>query len=111
MRDLASAASAAEIAARQAAKTRGTAEEALPALREEEAIAAAILQRLNVQRDTLSDQENRARQTIETLQGRIEQLTHDMTREAGLNRDAGETIERLEWEATELAKAGEGHAE
>ena len=111
LRDRTTAASAAEIAARQAAKTRGTAEEALPALREEEAIAAAILQRLNVQRDTLSDQENRARQTIETLQGRIEQLTHDMTREAGLNRDAGETIERLEWEATELAKAGEGHAE
>ncbi|AXI53423.1 Chromosome partition protein Smc (plasmid) [Pseudoseohaeicola sp. NH-UV-7] len=109
LRDRTAAASAAEIAARQAAKLRASAEETLPGLREEEAIAAAVLQRLMVQRDTLSDQENRARQTIETLQSRIEQLTHDMTREAGLNRDAGETIERLEWEAGELKKASEGH--
>ncbi len=111
LRDRTTAASAAEIAARQAAKLRASAEDALPGLREEEAIAAAILQRLMVQRDTLSDQENRARQTIETLQSRIEQLTHDITREAGLNRDAGETIERLEWEAGELKKASEGHEE
>lgn len=111
LRDRTTAASAAEIAARQAAKIRRSAEEALPSLREEEAIAAAVLQRLTVQRDTLNDQESRARQTIETLQSRIEQLSHDMTREAGLNRDAGETIERLEWEAGELAKASEGHDE
>jgi len=99
-----------EAAAREAAKARAEAEEALPPLREEEAIAAAVLQRLQVQRDTLNDQETRAKQTIETLTARIEQLTRDMDREAGLNRDAGETIERLEWEARELAKAGEGHA-
>ena len=111
LRDRTTAASAAEIAARQAEKIRAGAEDVLPGLREEEAIAAAILQRLTVQRDTLSDQENRARQNIETLQSRIEQLSHDMTREAGLNRDAGETIERLEWEAAELGKAGEGHQE
>jgi chromosome segregation protein len=109
LRDRTTAASAAEIAARQTSKVRASAEDKLPALREEEAIAAAVLQRLTVQRDTLSDQEARARQTIETLQARIEQLANDMTREAGLNRDAGETIERLEWEARELAKAGEGH--
>ena len=32
-----------------------------------------------------------------------------LERESGLNRDAGETIERLEWEAQELAKASDGH--
>ena len=111
LRDRITAASAAEIAARQAVKIRAGAEDVLPGLREEEAIAAAILQRLTVQRDTLSDQENRARQTIETLKSRIEQLSHDITRESGLNRDAGETIERLEWEGSELEKAGEGHQE
>ncbi|NBD30905.1 MAG: chromosome segregation protein SMC [Alphaproteobacteria bacterium] len=100
----------AETAAREAAKQRAGVEEGLPPLREEEAIAAAVLQRLQVQSDTLNDQEARARQTIETLTARIEQLTRDMDREAGLNKDAGETIERLEWEARELAKAGEGHA-
>ncbi|MDU8910216.1 chromosome segregation protein SMC [Aestuariicoccus sp. MJ-SS9] len=99
----------AETAAREAAKARETAEAALPPLREEEAIAAAVLQRLTVQRDTLADQEKRAQDTIATLTRRIEQLTQDMEREAGLNRDAGETIERLEWEARELAKASEGH--
>lgn len=101
----------AETAARAAAKERVARDDALPPLREEEAIAAAILQRLSVQRDALTDQETRARQTIETLRGRIEQLTRDIEREAGLNRDAGDTIAQLEWEARELAKAGEGHTD
>ncbi|WP_436398185.1 chromosome segregation protein SMC [Roseobacter sp. S98] len=105
------AAARAESAVREAAKARETAEAALPPLREEEAIAAAVLQRLAVQRDTLSDQEARAEAQIETLTGRIAQLARDIEREGGLNRDAGETIERLEWEATELAKAAEGHDE
>lgn len=109
LRDRTTAAGAAETAARQAAKARLAAEGALPPLREEEAIAAAVLQRLQVQRDTLKDQEARALETIETLSARIDQLGRDMERETGLNKDAGETIERLEWEAREIAKAGEGH--
>ena len=111
LRERTTEAAAAETAARQAAKARVAAEDGLPPLREEEAIAAAVLQRLQVQRDTLADQEARAKQTIETLTNRIEQLARDMEREAGLNKDAGETIERLEWEAREIAKAGEGHAD
>jgi len=104
-----SAAAQAETAARLAGKARLEADGVLPPLREEEAIAAAVLQRLQVQQDTLSDQEARAKQTIETLTNRIAQLDKDMEREAALNRDAGETIERLEWEARELARASEGH--
>ncbi|SDE25793.1 chromosome segregation SMC family protein [Ruegeria marina] len=104
-------ASRAEAAARQAEAVRARSEEALPPLREEEAIAGAVLQRLAVQRDALSDQEQRARQQIETLTARIAQLGRDIDRETGLNRDAGETIERLEWEARELAKASEGQAD
>ncbi|MBL4766909.1 MAG: AAA family ATPase, partial [Rhodobacteraceae bacterium] len=99
----------AETAARGAGKSRLVAEDALPALREEETIAATVLQRLHVQRDTLNDQETRALQTIETLNGRIGQMGRDIERETGLNKDAGETIDRLEWEAKELTKAGEGH--
>ncbi len=109
LRDRTTAAKAAEKDALQAGTARQLAEEALPALREEEAIAAAVLQRLMVQRDTLKEQESRAVETIATLESRIEQLTKDMDREGGLNRDAGDTIERLEWEATEIAKAGVGH--
>lgn len=111
LRERTTAAAQSETAARQAAKLRQEHEDALPPLREEEAIAAAVLQRLQVQRDTLHDQEARALATIETLQGRIAQLGHDIERESGLNRDAGETIERLEWEAAEIGKAGQGHDE
>ncbi|AVO36825.1 chromosome segregation SMC family protein [Pukyongiella litopenaei] len=109
LRDRVTAAAQAETAARQAAGARAEADEAVPPLREEETIAAAVLQRLQVQRDRLSDEEARAREAIETLEARIGQLGHDIERETGLNRDAGETIERLDWEARELAKAGEGH--
>jgi chromosome segregation protein len=34
-----------------------------------------------------------------------------MEREAGLNRDAGEVIERLDWEIGQLARAHDGHEE
>ena len=103
------AAAQAEARVQTAIKARAAAEDGLPALREEEAIAAALVQRLIVQRDTLTDQEAQALRTIETLVGRIDQLGRDIDREGGLNRDAGETIERLEWEQTELRKASEGH--
>jgi chromosome segregation protein len=101
----------AEVAAQAAAKARLVAEDALPPLREEEAIAAAVLQRLLVQRDQLADQEAQALARIETLKARIEQLTRDIDREAGLNRDAGETIARLEWEQEQIARAQDGHDE
>ena len=100
-----------ETAARQAATARVTSDEVLPALREEEAIAAAVLQRLLVQRDTLTEQETQAKRVIETLTGRVEQLSRDIDRETGLNRDAGDTIARLQAEASDLAQAGAGHDE
>jgi chromosome segregation protein len=109
LRERTTAAARAETAAREAARARARADDALPALREEETIAGAILQRLTVQRDTLSEQEANARQRIETLEGRIAQLARDIERETGLNHDAGETIKRLDWEAAELAKGAEGH--
>ncbi|MEC7764287.1 MAG: chromosome segregation protein SMC [Pseudomonadota bacterium] len=103
------AAAAAEAKSRASTKARAEAEDKLPPRREEEAIAAAVLQRLTVSRDQLTEQEEQAVARIETLTKRIEQLTRDMEREESLNKDAGETIERLEWERGELAKASEGH--
>ncbi|ARC87356.1 chromosome segregation protein SMC [Rhodovulum sp. MB263] len=99
----------AETAAREADRLRTETETALPALREEEAIAAAVLQRLSVQRDALVQEEERARQSIRALTGRIEQMSRDIEREAALNRDAGDTLERLEAEASELSAEHEGH--
>ncbi|MEL6467899.1 MAG: chromosome segregation protein SMC [Pseudomonadota bacterium] len=109
LRGRTTAAAQAEAAVQVSMKARQAAEDALPPLREEDTIAAAVLQRLAVQRDTLSDQERQAEQAIETLTSRIAQLTRDIEREGGLNKDAGETIERLEWESSEIAKASEGH--
>ncbi|MBB93048.1 MAG: chromosome segregation protein SMC [Rhodobacteraceae bacterium] len=111
LRNCTTGASQLERAVREATAAREAAEEALPPLREEEAIAAAVVQRLTVKRHGIDEETKRAEETIRTLTGRIEQLSKDIERERGLNRDAGETIERLEWEARELEKAGEGHAD
>jgi chromosome segregation protein len=101
----------AEGAARTAARARAAAEDALPPRREEEAIAGAILQRLTLQRDALDGAEAQARQRIEGLAARIAQLARDNEREEALGRDAGETIQRLEWEVEQLSRAEEGQGE
>ncbi len=111
LRALVTAAAQAEADARETAKHRGEAEAALPPLREEEAIASAVLQRLQVAFDSLTEQEEAAVNRIETLEARIEQLGLDIEREENLNRDAGETIARLEQEAQELRDAEEGHGD
>ncbi len=99
----------AEIAARAAGSAREEAEARLPPLREEQAIAGAVLQRLFAARDQLSADEIRAKTTIDTLRARLSELHRDADREAGLNRDAGEVIERLDWEIGQLVRAMEGH--
>ena len=109
LREAVNAAAQAERAAREAATLRESREEALPPLREEEAIAVALLQRITVERDALVAEEERARQEIETLKSQIARLVQDIEREGGLDRDAGETIRALEDEAQELAEAGDGH--
>ena len=111
LKRLTTGAAQAQGAASAAARHRTGCEDKVPPLREEEAIAAAVLQRLMVERDTLNDQEARARSTIDTLAARIEQLGADITRETGLNKDAVETIERLDWEKNALDKASVGFDE
>jgi len=97
-----------EAAARAAGATRDVAEAGLPPLREEAAIAGAVLQRLVLQREALGEQESRARAAIATLQARLQQLQQDSEREAGLNLDAVDTIARLDWEIAQLLRAHEG---
>ncbi|MXU64143.1 chromosome segregation protein SMC [Oceanomicrobium pacificus] len=104
-------AATAQAAASAKSRERVAAEDAVPPLREEEAIAAAVLQRLQVERDTLRDQEDRARQTIETLTARIDQLEKDAERETALNQEAGEMIAQLDWEREAIDKAAIGHDE
>ncbi|MEM7489758.1 MAG: AAA family ATPase, partial [Pseudomonadota bacterium] len=105
------AAASAERGARVADAAQVEAEAAVPPLREEEAVAGAILQRLTVQRDTLADREAQARAAIEGLEARIAQLLSDADREGALNRDAGETIDRLVAEQAALVAAADGQDE
>lgn len=102
-------ASEAERLAREATGKRAKAEEALPPLREEEAVATAVLNRVKVKIAQLEDEEERAEKAIETLNARIAQLTRDAEREGELNSDAGKTLEQLKAETDELTKAGKGH--
>ncbi|NNL72619.1 MAG: AAA family ATPase, partial [Silicimonas sp.] len=102
------AASEAERLARAATGARAKAEETLPPLREEEAVAAAVLQRVQVQIGALDEEERRATAAIETLQARIAQLEADRERETALNEDAGSTLQALDAEETDLNDAGEG---
>ncbi|MFO6465705.1 chromosome segregation protein SMC [Jannaschia sp. KMU-145] len=108
LRDRQTAAAGADRAAREAEAARTRAEEAMPPLRDEAAVAGAVLQRLAVQRDTLAEREGQARAAIAALEARIAQLVTDADREGVLNTDAGETIARLEWEQGQLAEATEG---
>ena len=109
LRERMTAAGKAERQALEAARIREEADAALPPRREEEAIASAVLQRLQVELGAIGEEEARAREAIAGLERQILQMSRDIEREAGLNRDAGETITRLTTERDELAAANEGH--
>ncbi|MBF9058684.1 AAA family ATPase, partial [Rhodobacterales bacterium HKCCSP123] len=111
LREALTGAARAETAAREAATAREAAEGKLPPLREEEAIAGAVLQRLLVERDSLDGDIARAREAVTTLEGRLDQLSRDIDREGALNADAGDSIAALEEERHGLQAESEGHDE
>ncbi len=104
------AASQAEARAAETARARDTCAEGLPALREEDAIAAAVVQRLLIGRDRHAADLRAAAEAIRALEGQIRQIAQDRDREAGLDADAGGMIEALAIEAAELAAEAESHA-
>ena len=101
----------AERAATEAARARDAIEAGMGAKREAEAVAGAILQRLDVQRDTLKLEERRAEETMHSLKARIAQLAHDIDRESGLNSDAAEMIAQLQWEQAQIEEASAGESD
>ena len=111
LREALATAARAETTALQATSAREAAEAALPPLREEEAIAGAILQRLTLERDGLDAEIARAVDMVSTLEHRLDQLTRDMERESALNADAGDTIARLEEERETLTAENAGHGD
>ncbi|MEO0485351.1 MAG: AAA family ATPase [Pseudomonadota bacterium] len=109
LREALAGSASAETAARQAAKAREVAEGAVPPLREEDAIAAAVLQRLTLERQGLERQRSEAAGRIEALGKRKAQLERDIEREAGLSTDAVDSVAALEAEAEELTQLLDGH--
>jgi len=98
----------AESAAQHAVRAREEAEAKLDPLREESAVAGAVLQRLAVQRQSLDSDMERVQAQLRSLRARLGQLDQDITREAALNTDAHDTIAQLEDEQAKLQQAGEG---
>ena len=81
----------------------------LPGLREQETVRAAVLQRLNLERASLDEEEKRIEGRIAELKQRRQQAEADIAREEGLLADTEGVIARLAEEAEALnASAGEG---
>jgi chromosome segregation protein len=108
LREALTALAQAEAAASEAARGREAADEALGPLREEAAIAGAVRQRLEVERQTLHAETERATAQLRSLRARIAQMDQDIAREEALNTDAHDTIAQLQAEQTDLAQAEEG---
>jgi len=104
------AAATAEAGARAAARAREEAEAALPPLRDEAAVAAAVLQRLEVERAGLADTLAAAEAAIADLATRHAQMLRDRDREAALTTDAAEALARLGEEADALSRDDGTHA-
>jgi chromosome segregation protein len=74
----------------------------LPALRDNEARAAAGLQRLTSARELLDREEERAKERVNELDRRLTQFSADVEREQRLSSDADIALERLDAEDTVL---------
>ncbi|HEY0438628.1 MAG TPA: chromosome segregation protein SMC, partial [Xanthobacteraceae bacterium] len=95
----------------EAAIEQANASASLPALREEEAKAAAALQRLVAARDMLEREEARARERIAELDRRLAQFDADIARERKLTADADVALARLAEEEAALRLVAEQGAE
>ncbi len=95
--------------ASEAARLRSEAEEAIPRLREEDSIAAAVLQRLLLERDRNQAEVQAALRRLTALEAQLRQLDADREREAALDTDAEAMVERLERDAAALTVESEGH--
>src|SRR5947209_8429895 len=90
----------------EAARLQAVAAAELPGLRDAEAKAGAVLQRLNSAREQLEAEERRVRERMAELERRVEQLGRDLERERALVEDAAGVTGRLDAEDAELAAAG-----
>ncbi len=90
----------------EAARLQAIAAHTLPGLRDQEAQAAAALQRLVLARAELEAEETRSRDRAQALERRLMELDRDRDRQEALISDAGASIARLEDEARGLGEDG-----
>ncbi|PRY93398.1 condensin subunit Smc [Hasllibacter halocynthiae] len=98
----------AEAAARGAAQAREEADAGLPPVREEEAVAGAIVQRATVERDKVRDRLGRAEGAIRSIEGRLGQIEQDFARQDAQQGDAAGAMGALGEERDALAAKGQG---
>jgi chromosome segregation protein len=89
-------------AASEKLRARDELGEKLPALREQETIRAAVLQRMAVERNSLDEEERRVEGRRKELDQRLVQAVSDLTREHETLRDTEGVIARLVGEDTAL---------
>jgi len=98
----------------EAAKQQAVSAHKLPELRENEAKAAAALQRLQIARAQIEEEAERIAGRKSELERRLAQLTEDISREQQMIADNAGIMDRLEQEETglrgELATSDEGAA-
>ena len=90
------------LAASQALRIRDELGEALPALREQEAVKAALLQRVSLERASLDEEEKRSLARLNELKQRRTQANNDLIRERDVLQDTDGVIARLSDEAAML---------
>ncbi|MGI9481394.1 MAG: chromosome segregation protein SMC [Hyphomicrobiales bacterium] len=95
----------------EAGRAQLDASEKLPALREQETIRAAVLQRLLVEQEQLAEEERRAGSRRHELSSRLEQIAQDTAREQEIISDNDAILARLDEEEGELRAFVESAAE
>ncbi len=89
-------------AAAQASTAQSEAAETVPPLRQAEAAAAAAVQRLNIEKDTIDKDAQLAKDQAAALTTTLEQISADVRREQAMRRDASAALEALDQEKTTL---------
>ncbi len=82
--------------------------DALQPLRDEEAVRAAVLHRITVERDTLDKEEARAKEREAELKARLEQIQKDAEREDQAIAEARELLARFDREEEAIKAQGDG---
>ncbi|NJM31318.1 MAG: hypothetical protein HC855_15645 [Rhizobiales bacterium] len=83
----------------------------LPSLREQETVRAAVLQRMNAERNALDEEERRAEERRKELAQRIAQIESDLAREQDAIADTTNVREQLAAEQGSIRDAQSGSGE